>query len=122
MSRRLLGVDGDTATYWHRDPVDRRIAIEVAQDVAPYLRANRLERTHETGGARRLTSRDKKAIKNGWVKMASIPNVVITKWMHQGVKPATKEGLEWIAKQLDKPEWAYLKTNDMRLGKRSTWH
>lgn len=49
--------------------------------------------------------------------IASIPNVVIVKWMNEAharghqVMPFTKEFDELIARKLRDPDWAYLRTD-----------
>lgn len=89
----------------HFDSNGKDLAIEHVQDVEPILERNAA-----------LRAEPQRSDWGRWI--ASIPNVIITKWMdeewargHQ-VMPFTKEFDEVIARKLKDPEWAYLRVDN----------
>ena len=97
----------------HLDPDGDHLTVEHAQDVEPILERNAA-----------LRREPQRSDWGRWV--ASIPNVIIMKWMDEEaargryVLPFTKEFDEIVARKLKDPEWAYLRVdnqaNQMRVG------
>ena len=102
-----------TTTKFHID--DGQIIIEEIQDVQDILEANKRAATHDVGGGGRLTETDRKGIKNGWWKVASIPNTVIAQWLKLGVNIHRPDDWPKIRKLLNSPEWRYLRTGTGRV-------
>ena len=75
------------------------LAIEHVQDCDGIVERNKALRSE--------------AQRSDWGRhVASIPNVVMVKWMNEtGVMPFTKEFDELVARKLKDPEWAYLRTD-----------
>lgn len=84
---------------------DSKIIAVSEQDVEPILEQNKVLRAMEQ--------------KSDWGRhIASIPNVIITKWLNEAwssgntqLRPFTKEFDGIVAKKLRDPEWAYLRTD-----------
>jgi hypothetical protein len=90
----------DVLTRAHLDPNGEDLTVQHWQDVGPILERNKALRSEPQ--------------RSDWGRhIASIPNVIITRWMNEtGVMPFTKEFDEIIARKLRDPEWAYLRTDN----------
>lgn len=64
-----------------------------------------------------------------WIRYASIPNIVVELWMHEGINVFKAETdrngvpnhhLKAVLKKLRDPDWKHLKTVDMDMGDGST--
>lgn len=87
--------------------------IRTVQHVSPTLDLNKTSRNDETQKWRGKN--------NDFWKVGSIPLVVLHQWMvEEGINFMTKEGLQRIKRKLDDPNWAYLKTAPVRLGRAKT--
>ena len=119
MTKRLLDYDATTRTQtWHDYDHDTRVtSIETVQDIEPYLRAARAHKNRGTGGAHRLTDVDRKEIKEGMWRVATIPAVVQHQWLKLGVNIHNPDHKGRMHKLLDSPEWSYLKTTDGKIGR-----
>jgi len=89
-------------TRVHRDGSDRLIHFERVQDVEPVLESNKARRGQRQSGDFR--------------HIASIPNVVLERWMNEeGVNylalPAD-EFARLIRRKLADPEWRWLRTSE----------
>ena len=84
----------------HFDSDGQTLTIEHWQDVEDIMERN--------AALRKETQR------SDWGRhIASIPNVIITRWMNEtGVMPFTKEFDDIISRKLKDPEWAYLRTDN----------
>lgn len=95
--------DGDIRTRVHRDSADGRLVIERVQDVAPILDTNK-----SLQGEAQSRRSDLKHV-------ATIPNVIIEKWMmEEGVPFLRMEGEEFarfIRRKLADPDYRYLRTD-----------
>lgn len=92
---------GDIVTRVHRDRADKRIIFERVQDVEPILDANKaLQGERQRGDFRHI---------------ASIPNVIIEKWMNESGAPILSMGSEefarFIRRKLADPDNAFLRTD-----------
>lgn len=102
---KLLGHERDglgVVTRYHRE--DGKLVVESIQDVEPYLERNK----REASSAQKRTDW-------GLHKAASIPNVVIAKWLRMGVNLFDKNDQKKVAALLNSPEYRYLKTTDRRI-------
>lgn len=105
--KRLVDINGDTMEIFHKSPGDDKFHIEVVQDVAQYLRANR----ESQGNHRRRSSWGK-----GMHKVASIPQVVIEQWWRElGDNPLAKHNRKWLAAKLNSNEFSGLRTRVGRI-------
>ena len=66
-----------------------------------------------------LNRRDRNDGSNGYGptremrRIASIPSVVIMKWLaEEGVDATKQENIEWVLRKLKDPDWQYLRTVD----------
>lgn len=78
--------------------------VKSVEDVEPILEHNKLLRTQEQ--------------KSDWGRhVASVPNVILTQWLNEEldrgheVRPFSPEFYEMVAKKLEDPDWAYLRTD-----------
>lgn len=96
-------LDGDVATTIHLTN-DERLVIETVQDVAPYLERNR-----------QMAKSDGYSKSREWQRVASIPNVIIEKWMREDganiFAMSSEEFSKFIARKLADPDYQYLKTS-----------
>lgn len=84
---------------------DSLLIANTIQDVEPILERNKRLRTMEQ--------------RSDWGRhIASIPNVIITKWLNEAwacgnvdLRFGTKEFDELVARKLRDPDWAYLRTD-----------
>ena len=107
--REALGFGAGAVTSLVLDSGNRatesKIVAVTEQDVEPILERNKELRSMEQ--------------KSDWGRhIASIPNVIITKWLNEEwasgnteLRPFTKPFDELVAKKLRDPEWAYLRTD-----------
>lgn len=113
--RRLIDDEWDRARgiqTWHTyDPHTKETTIEVVQDAAPFLEINQRQRDHDVGGAKGLTGRDRKQIKEGMWHFARIPLGVQYHWLKEyGVDINNQDHRPAVFRLLNSPEWKYLKT------------
>ena len=83
----------------HLDPDGKSLTVEHVQDVEGILENNKALRSQPQ--------------KSDWGRhVASIPNVIITRWMNEtGAMPFTKEFDDIVKRKLNDPDWAYLRTD-----------
>ncbi len=108
MSERLLDFDPETGLKtWHiYDPVTHETSLRYEQDVEPILNANKAAQNAASGPM------------GDMAHVASIPVVVQLKWYHEkGVAVWNPEHKQAVAKLLDDPDWRYLKTRNIILGR-----
>lgn len=91
------------------DPDTGRYGIERVQDVEPLILANRAD--FNSGHDGYSPSRDIQ-------RVASIPLVVVEKWMKAGINIFDEDDWPKIARLLDSPEYAYLRTAPGRISRR----
>ncbi len=118
--RRLIENDTFTGTQtWHNYDHETRITtIQTVQDVEPYLRRAHAEKTRADGGAGRLTSHDRKQIKDGQWLAATIPAIIQHKWLiDYGLNIYNPDHHGRMHKLLDSPDWEYLKTTTGKIGR-----
>lgn len=105
MSKRvLLDYDAETQTteYMHLDGTGQAV-IESIQDVESSIEFNRFQ-------AERLNKKDER-----WF-VSNIPNHLCLKWSQEcGVKPFTKEWIEYVKKKVQSAEFSKLNPNRIRL-------
>ena len=110
MSRRLLERREDgTELYYHYDHLNDVTIIEETQDVEPYLDSNKQS----------MINLDVTQHRKGdlW-HMASIPNVIINKWLiEDGIDVFSKDPDQQkkVKQKLNSPEWRYLRVAPGRL-------
>lgn len=97
--------DGDVETRAHYDPNEDRMVLETVQDVEPYLERNK----------RLANEGDGYSKTREWRRVASIPNVIIEKWMREEganvFQMDRKEFSAFIKKKLMDPDYRYLVTS-----------
>lgn len=92
---------GDIVSRVHRDKADGTVTFERRQDVEPILDANKaLQGERQRGDFRHI---------------ASIPNVLIERWMNEEGAPVLSMGSEefarFIRRKLADPDNAFLRTD-----------
>jgi hypothetical protein len=103
-NKRLLDGNGDVSYIGHYEEAEDRMTIETVQDVAPYLEKNRQQAISGTF--------DKKAPMR---KMASIPLVIIEKWLREeGLDVFNADHQTRLMRKLHDPAYAYLRTLEGR--------
>ena len=93
-------------TKLHLDRGENLIIAESIQDCEPILERNKMLRSMPQ--------------KSDWGRhVASIPNVIITKWLNEEwargnteLRLFSREFNELVRKKLDDPDWAYLRTDN----------
>jgi len=106
MSKRFIEHDPLTgiSTYSDYNELEDSLTIYQEQDVTPYLEHNKkLQNDPEY---------TKKGIKGDMWHYASIPNIIIEKWMNEGFNIFDKNNEKALWKRLNSPEWKYLKTTE----------
>lgn len=105
MAKRILDYEpltGVTTTFDY-DPLTDTTIIGTFQDVGPLLERNKLLQLD--------TDYSKRGIKKDWWHYASIPNVIIEKWLNEdGINVYNKDHTQAVYRKLNDPEYRYLKT------------
>lgn len=98
--------DGTFLREWHWDEDGGgRLIHNVVQDVAPILKRNKaLQNCGDNGYGK---SRD-------FRRVASIPLVVVDKWLREGVDIFNPDHAKEVKRRLNSSEWAHLRTADGR--------
>ena len=103
-NKRELESNGDVRYVGHYDESEDRMTIETVQDVNPYLESNKQQA--------QFGSFDKKAPMR---KMASIPLVIIEKWLREeGLDVFNDDHQKRLMRKLHDPDYAYLRTLEGR--------
>ena len=88
--------------WWDYDAQTDKATISTQQDIEPILEWNK------NAANQGLTD---KGIKESWWKYATIPNIIIEKWMNEyGVNIYNKDHQKKVFNLLNRPEYKYLKT------------
>lgn len=99
------------------DPETRSMTIKRTQYVQPMLEDNAAHRAANYEGWRKDDAK--------WVKMASIPNLVVEMWLKEGIDVYAAEmdrhgvpndHMKAVLKKLRDPDWKWLKCHDMDFG------
>lgn len=104
--RPLISGDGGPQTDVLFD-ADGRVIFRTQQECAPVLERNALLRDHPD---------------RGWLpggefrRVASIPSGVVLQWLNEGVDLFSGEQQDEIARRLNDPDWAHLRTAPGHLG------
>lgn len=100
----------DVKTITHYDEASDRLTIERVQDVEPYLEQNKREYNA-------VPQKQQHKYKGEFVKVASIPNVVIEQWMKEGINifDPSPEMQKKIKGKLNSSEYQYLRTRPGRV-------
>ena len=105
MSKRILDYDPYTkmTTTFDYYPESDTTVLYREQDVEGILKANMaLQNDPDVW---------KQGVKNGWALYATIPNIVIEKWLSEfGVNVYNKDHEKKVFQLLNQPEYKYLKT------------
>jgi hypothetical protein len=107
MSFRLLSASGGRRTSVKFEP-DGTFLIKTEQEVDDILDHNRILRNHDDKG---WTSPAK-----DMRRVASIPMNVVYQWLQEGIDVFSGEQQDEVAKRLNDPDWAYLRTAPGHLG------
>ena len=106
MAKRILEYDPLTAMTTYVDYIpetDTTVVHREQEDVNIILDANKAIQNDEQ------ISKD--GIKNGWWHYATIPNIIIEKWLNEfGVNVYNKDHKKAVYRLLNQPEYRYLKT------------
>ena len=112
-SKRLLDSDVGSGSkrIFHYADQEKVVHLEVVQDIGPHLeRARRLR--NDDGHKRR-------GIKNSHLHVATLPDVVVEKWLNEKRIPPnymSREGVEAVMKILrSDPDDQYLKTVTVKI-------
>ena len=93
---------GITTTFEY-DHASGTFTVGSIQDVGPLLERNKTLQLD--------TDYSKKGIKKDWWHYASIPNVIIEKWLNEdGINVYNKDHTKAVYKKLNDPAYKYLKT------------
>ena len=79
------------------------IAIQQVQDVSDILKVNELTLNSHTSGSKLWN-------KNGWVKVASIPLVVLDQWHERGIKFTDEDDWKKVRSMLNSNEFSKFRT------------
>lgn len=101
--KKILSTDGDVTEIFHKDAHDpSKFHVEIVQDVAKYLKANK----HQFNQTEKGTS-----WKGDMHKVASIPESVLAMWWKElGSNPLSKENRGWLVAKLNSREFYRLRT------------
>ena len=75
----------------HWDKIDEKLIVESTQDIAPILKKNKAERNEFD-----IQHNSELKYKEGWTKVATIPNIIIDKLMKAGVWGDKKAMKKWL--------------------------
>ena len=75
----------------HWDNIDEKLIVESTQDIAPILKQNKAERNEFD-----IQRNSELKYKEGWTKVATIPNIIIDKLMKAGVWGDKKAMKKWL--------------------------
>ena len=104
MSKELLDHDPVTglSTWFEVDESEKKFHIHTTQDVQPFLEKNKqLQNRPEYKQA---------GIKAGFQHVAHIPDVVVHKWLMEGVNVFDPNHKDAIMRKLRDPEYRHLRT------------
>ena len=105
LSKRIVDYDpwsGVTTTFDYDHATDKTYIGE-EQDVSLLLDKNATHRNDPDYW--------RQGVKDCWAHVASIPNIIITKWLYEyGVNVYNKDHAAKVKKLLNSPEYRYLKT------------
>lgn len=108
--KRLLDFDPLTwvRVFHEYDPLSKVTTIQSVADVSPILERNKTAYNDDDAKA--------KGIKNGWWRVASIPNALIEKWRaEEGIDVFNKNHRQAVMRKLQDPDYRYLRTSSGRL-------
>jgi len=107
MGRQYLDTDAGIHSFHDYDASNDVTHIQKVQDVEPIL-----ERNKELA----KTDHQKNGIRSGWWHAASIPNVIIEKWISEdGINFYNPDHWAAVKRKLNSPEWRYLRTGNGKL-------
>ena len=75
----------------HWDNIDEKLVVQSTQDTAPILERNKAERNEFD-----VQRNSGMKYKEGWTKVASIPNIVVDKLMRDGTWFDKKAMKKWV--------------------------
>jgi hypothetical protein len=75
----------------HWDNIDEKLVVQSTQDTAPILERNKAERNEFD-----VQRNSGMKYKEGWTKVASIPNIVVDKLMREGTWFDKKAMKKWV--------------------------
>lgn len=94
---------GITTREWFNERGD--YVEEKIQDVEPVLEANK----------RALSSHERANPGEHFIRAASIPAIVVLRWLNEGVNVFDENDAKEVERRLNSSEWAYLRTAPGRL-------
>lgn len=103
--KKLIDYDWMTGieTWHHYDAETDRTTIESVQDVSAILELNKARQNEGDGG---YATKDR-----DWRRVASIPNVVIEKWLREDrIDVFNKDHWPAVRRKLNSSEYLYLRT------------
>jgi hypothetical protein len=104
MSRELLDHDPMTgmSTWFEVDESQKKFHIHTTQDVTDFIEKNKL--------LQNAPDYKKAGIKAGWQHVAHIPDVVVHKWMREGINVFNPDHKDAVLRKLRDPEYRHLRT------------
>lgn len=104
--KRLLSDRNGIQTTIEFSPDGKTFDVTKRQNVEPVLDLNKMQANHY----------GKKSVSECYNKVASIPAVIIAKWLlEDGLDIYNPDHSERLKRKLNDSEWQYLRTNTMRL-------
>lgn len=107
MHWRPLSANGGKVTDVKFDS-DGRIIVRTRQECDPVLENNKVARNH-------LDPR-RKALGGLGRHIATIPNIIVHKWLQEGIDIYSGECQDGLARKMNDPDWAYLRTAPGHIG------
>lgn len=107
MTWRLLSAHDDGRRTDVKFDDQGRIIVRTQEEVDPVLESNH---QHRLNGDHRRMGGD-------WHFVATVPNVIALKWLQEdGINIWDGEHQDGLARKLNDPDWAYLRTGGGRIG------
>lgn len=104
MARELIDHDPLTGISVWFEPLESegKFRIHHTQDVEPFIEKNKLLQNAD--------EYKRAGIKSGWQHVAHIPDVVVIKWLQEGIDVMNPDHLPAIKRKLRDPEYRHLRT------------
>lgn len=88
-------------SYMEVQPGDNTFRIVHSQDISAALEANRQMQNDD--------DLKREGIKKGWQPVANIPDIIVTRWLAEGIDVFNKDHWPAVMRKLRDPEYRYLR-------------
>lgn len=104
MYRRLIDHDplSGMTSYMEVQPGDNTFRIIHSQDITAALDANKR--------AQNDVEVKREGIRRGWQPVANIPDIIVTRWLAEGIDVFNRDHMPAVMRKLRDPEYRYLRT------------